>query len=163
MNIFILEDDDYKYNDLKNVILGEYPNAKLTRRKYLNPAKSWIKTRKGLGDISYDLFIIDMQLPNYEDQPYNRVRSDAGKDFVYYLSERLGLLKEDNYFIFSSNKPSDDDELDWVVYDTSSLDWCSEVLNRIKEENGKVIIEKDLELSWQIVNCMLKYKKEKEW
>ena len=130
LKIFVLEDQDYKYEDLEEAIIKECGNdVEIVRFKYLNPARRHVRQNK-----DYDLFIVDMQTAYYKDKPFD-INTQAGRLFIMELKEQLNV-DISKAFIFSSEEPKEDEELDWITYDAMSSCWRESVVNKIESCKG---------------------------
>jgi CheY-like chemotaxis protein len=75
MKILIIEDNDLKYNSIKDY-LNELSEENVTRKKSINGGLMELRNNfdKESKD-KYNLLILDMQLPRYEDEPYKIIET----------------------------------------------------------------------------------------
>lgn len=75
MKILIIEDNDLKYNSIKDY-LNELGEENVTRKKSINGGLMELRNNfdKESKD-KYNLLILDMQLPRYEDEPYKIIET----------------------------------------------------------------------------------------
>jgi hypothetical protein len=78
MNICLIEDDDYKADDLGRALKSALPDGNIVIGKNYREGAVLLKEE-------WDLIVLDMQLPLFEEEPKGKVYSFAGERMLRQL------------------------------------------------------------------------------
>lgn len=126
MKILIIEDEDYKYCNIVN-ILNQLGHTEITREKSRNSGICNIILSE-TEHSQYDVLILDMNMPLYSDS--NTIEKDAGLRIALEIKRRNIKLP---YIICSSEERINSDAIACIHYDSSV--WMN---NMFKEALSKV-------------------------
>ena len=125
MKILIIEDNDLKYNSIKDY-LNELGEENVTRKKSINGGL--MELRNNLDKESkekYDLLILDMQLPRYEDETYKIIATGG-----ISIMKEIELKNWPINVVFCS---SDSIEI-------SDFEECSQLLGAVKYDSSVYLL-----------------------
>lgn len=130
MKILISEDNDDKFNDIKSVLI-DFGLEKITRNKSING------TISSLIENDFDILILDMQMPRFEDDFNEEIETEAGIEILENIEFYSEEIKNVKVIVISSDtdieKKLKNNELPCVHYDCTT-NWEE----KLKEELSKL-------------------------
>ncbi|MBC2853536.1 response regulator transcription factor [Cetobacterium sp. 2G large] len=150
MKILIIEDDDNKYKNISRVLLKYFPLESITLKKSYNSGLREILK------IEYDLILLDMSLPIYENEKSNslEIKPFTGIDILNQMKryqKKIRTIVVTQFEIFSTSRGRGEEisitELrkklealesqnykGLVYYDVTSDSWETELIDLIRGE-----------------------------
>ena len=136
MRIFILEDNEYKLNDIKKVLQDAFPTAEIDSCGFFN---------RGVGMLlkgDYDIAVLDNQLPRFPDSKNHWVGDAASHVLDYVYMEEVGVKcvicsayddKTKEASFESLMREYDVSCIGYVRYQNNSSDWAKKLVEIIKK------------------------------
>lgn len=146
MNLILIEDDDYKANQIVQFLKN--------RGHQVDIAKAYNTGMKKIVNEEYDMALIDMTIPSFEisrEHPTSRIRKYGGRDILIEIDRReidLPSVVITQYQVFDDGEITLellDKELEnefptlykgSVYYNSSLMDWQDKLIEKMGEENN---------------------------
>ena len=109
VKIIVIEDNDFKYKDIQDILLSLGYKDVVREKSYGSGLRNIV-----LGDSNYDLLVLDMQLPLYDDE--YEIEEDAGISILNELKRKEIAIPT---IICSSEKTDIPDVLANIQYNPS--------------------------------------------
>lgn len=138
MKILIIEDNDYKYRDIKATLVRCLKYPEIDWEKSRNSGLLSIKQHNYKNQNPYDMVICDNYMPIYDDEKSIR---PFGLDIVREIRERFEL--KDLIVVMCSSEEIEDADYNYKIrYDqfVSMDEIFKEIINDvIKQSNGQIL------------------------